>query len=580
MASKSLFRAKAVGEADTTNQAGGLAYSMTAKEALAQLAVTGCFNQTFYAKAQDQLTRVKELATQCDPEFISKLAIYSREKGFLKDMPAFLTAHLTGRVAAACQRENALRQQRASLRTAQQAEPADLEAKILAAHAEVERLNALVRHTFLRVIDNGKMLKNFVQIVRSGEAGRKSLGSTPRNLIRSWLAARNDRDIFFQSIGSDPSLGDVVNLVHPRPETKERAAFFAYLLDKKEGRFEDKPFVVAESLPPVVLEYERFKLEPTGEIPRVPFEMVEGLPLSTAQWGELATRQSWQSLRQRLNTFLRKGAFADPQVVRAVCEKLTDREQIEKARALPYQLLVAYTNVSPEMPREITNALQDAMEVATRNVPVIDGLVVVLPDVSGSMHSPITGYQVNAKTGKAETHTSKVRCVDVAALVSASFLRANPQTIVIPFAETARSIRLNPKDSIMTNTEKLMKEPGGGTNCGAALAEVNRQGLRPALVMYVSDNESWMDSRYDNSEYYRTWGHKHTSVLTEWETLKQRCPEARLVCNDITPNESKQAPSRPDILNVGGFSDQIFEVVRQFYQGRTSNWIDMIEATT
>ena len=576
MASKSLFRSKTAGATDTVNQAGGTAYLMASKEALAQLAVTGCFNQTFYAKAQDQLTRVKELAAGCEPEFIAKLAIYSREKGFMKDMPAFLTAHLTGRVAAACQRETALLQRRAALRTASQPVPADLEAEIQSAHAEVERLNTLVRTTFLRVIDNGKMLKNFVQIVRSGEAGRKSLGSTPKTLIRSWLSSRNDPAVFSQSVGTDPSMGDIVSLVHPRPETKERAALYAYFLDKKEGRFEDRPFVVAESLPSVVMEFERFKQEPTGEIPRVPFEMLEGLPLTPEQWAELATRQSWQSLRQRLNLFHRKGAFADPQVVRAVCEKLASQREIEQARALPYQLLVAYLNVSPEMPREITNALQDAVELATRNVPVIDGLVVVLPDVSGSMHSPITGYQVNAKTGKTETHTSKIRCVDVAALVSASFLRVNPQTIVIPFAETARSIRLNPKDSIMTNTEKLMKEPGGGTNCGAAMAEVNRQGLRPALVMYVSDNESWIDSARMG---YGLFGRAPTTTLTEWETLKKRCPEARLVCNDITPNETTQAPSRADVLNCGGFNDQIFEVVRQFVLGQKSSWIDVIEGT-
>ena len=60
----------------------------------------------------------------------------------------------------------------------------------------------------------------------------------------------------------------------------------------------------------------------------------------------------------------------------------------------------------------VRDALQDAMEIAIENVPEIDGKVYVFPDVSGSMHSPVTGYRKGA--------TSAVRCIDVAALVAAA----------------------------------------------------------------------------------------------------------------------------------------------------------------
>lgn len=69
------------------------------------------------------------------------------------------------------------------------------------------------------------------------------------------------------------------------------------------------------------------------------------------------------------------------------------------------------------------------MEIATMNVPRIDGQVRVLLDVSGSMHGALTGYRKGA--------TSMVRCLDVAALIAASILRKNawamgtsPSTIV------------------------------------------------------------------------------------------------------------------------------------------------------
>lgn len=556
MASKTLFKG-APGRspsADVKNEAGGIAYSLPAKEALAQLACTGCFNNTFYASAKDQLEKVKVLAAQCDPAFISKLAIYSREKGFLKDMPAFLVAWLAGRVSEAYKRK---------------------------AIKEGEELNALLWETFPRVIDNGKMLKNFVQIIRSGETGRKSLGTAPQRLIKAWFDNKDDQGLFFQSVGNDPSIGDVVKLARPRPMTVQRAAMYAYFIGKEVGKFDGSDFLTAASLPETVAAFETFKKEPVGEPPKVPFELLEGLPLNVDQWKQLALRQSWQSLRQRLNTFSRKGVFGsegawDTETIKAVAAKIRDKESIKKAKALPYQIMIAYLNMGPEMPHAITEALQDAMEVATENVPVINGPIVVMPDISGSMHSPITGQRINPKTGKVEMHTTKVRCIDVAALVAASFLRTNPHAVVIPFESKAlTNVRLNPRDTVMTNAEKLRSLPCGGTNCSAALNAVNQFGIRPALCVYVSDNESWLDS-----PRYGGWGGSKTETLREWEIVKRQAPDAKLVCMDVRPYDTTQAPSRNDILNVGGFGDSVFDVMSAFCKGGSKSWVEEIENVT
>ena len=77
--------------------------------------------------------------------------------------------------------------------------------------------------------------------------------------------------------------------------------------------------------------------------------------------------------------------------------------------------MVAYNSADARVPAVVREALQDAMEAATRNVPKVEGKVYVCPDVSGSMLSPVTGYRKGS--------TTKVRCVDVAALVAATILR-------------------------------------------------------------------------------------------------------------------------------------------------------------
>lgn len=51
---------------DIWNEAGGRAYKISAKQALAQMAATGWFNSVYYASAQSQLDKMRKLIDQVD----------------------------------------------------------------------------------------------------------------------------------------------------------------------------------------------------------------------------------------------------------------------------------------------------------------------------------------------------------------------------------------------------------------------------------------------------------------------------------------------------------------------------------
>ena len=91
---------------------------------------------------------------------------------------------------------------------------------------------ALFRAVFNRVVDNGKMLRTFVQVIRSGATGRKSLGSAPKAMVQTWLNGASDRALLQANIGNDPSLADVIRMVHPKPETREREALYAWIVGR------------------------------------------------------------------------------------------------------------------------------------------------------------------------------------------------------------------------------------------------------------------------------------------------------------------------------------------------------------
>jgi 60 kDa SS-A/Ro ribonucleoprotein len=510
MANKGLFAsavAKLLPRTDTLNRAAAPAYAYGPDAKLAQLAATGTLADSFYATAEQHLAEVLAAARGCDPLFVAKAAVYARQAGAMKDMPALLAAYLTV------------------------AEP-DLAVAV-----------------FGRVVDSGRMLRNYVQILRSGQVGRTSLGSRPKRLVTQWLERASIRDLMAAATGTSPSLADIVRMVHPKPADAARGAFYGWLIGK--------PYDLA-ALPAEIAAFEAWKRDPAATpVPPVPFEWLTAHPLTAEQWGELAGRMGWQALRINLNTLARGGAFG----VAGVTDMVAARLATPVTGVLPYQLLVALRSVGEGVPLAVQAALETALEASLVKVPQVAGNVVVCPDVSGSMSSPATGYRKGA--------SSTVRCIDVAALVAAAMLRTNRHARVLPFEVGVVNVALDPDARLAVNAAKLAAVGGGGTNVSAPLALLNRERAVVDLVVIVSDNESWVDARASGA----------TATMQEWERLKRRNPDARLVCIDIQPHGTTQAAGRADILNVGGFSDAVFETVARFAAGQTRDWTQLINET-
>ncbi len=55
-------------------------------------------------------------------------------------------------------------------------------------------------------------------------------------------------------------------------------------------------------------------------------------------------------------------------------------------------------------------------------------------------------------------------------------------------------------------------------------------------------------------------------------------PGTPLVCIDLQPYTTTQAPDRDDILNIGGFSDAVFSVVSAFLADDPGRFVAEVEA--
>ena len=503
--------------ANTVNEAGGRAYSLSDESALAQMALTGCFNGTFYAGAEQTLKDLLARAIRVRPEFLAKLAVYSRTRGFMKDSSALFLAVLMVR--------------------------------------DIEQF----KQVFPLVIDNGKMLRTFVQVVRSGQVGRKSFGSAPKRLIRLWLEGRSDKHLFEDSVGNEPSLVDIIKMVHPKPGSKAREVFYRYLLGKQVENLSD--------LPKNVQEFEEFKRSPKGErkVPNVPFQMLTALDLSDAEWTEIAKNGRWHQTRMNLNTYARHNVFKNEEVVNRLAVKLGTPEEVRSARVFPYQLYIANQSIGAEVPQKLRDALGDAMEVATQNVGKIKGKVYVGVDYSGSMTAPVTGNRGSA--------TTRVSCNQVGSLMAACILRNSENCTVYRFDTSASLLSLNPRDSVMKLTSQIGAN-GGGTDCSSVLKDLNMRSAKGDVVFIISDDQSWVTQASHGNA---------TGVAAEWSKFKNRNPSAKLVLVDLAAGTTTQAPPLQDVLHVGGFSDTVFEVVNAFLENSENSpeyWVNKILTDT
>ena len=74
--------------------------------------------------------------------------------------------------------------------------------------------------------------------------------------------------------------------------------------------------------------------------------------------------------------------------------------------------------------------------------------------------------------------------------------------------------------------------------------------------------------------------------MDEWKTFVKNqmdlgghdIPSPKLICLDLQPYGTSQAPERADILNIGGFSDAVFNLVSSFLGDDANRFVSDVEA--
>lgn len=256
-----------------------------------------------------------------------------------------------------------------------------------------------------------------------------------------------------------------------------------------------------------------------------------------------------------------------------VCVRLSDADEVAKAKQFPFRYLAAYRELSVlgiEVPvnsltrklstflfgnrgynGELMDALEKALQASAANIKGFDHKMKVLLacDVSGSMQTP-----VSAK--------SKVLLYDVG-LTLAMLLQSRCKNVQVGmFGDTWKTITV-PRNNILSNVLEFHRregEVGYATNGYLVIKDLLSRKVKMDKIMLFTDGQ-----------LYNTSTAKDDHIHDLWLLYKKIVPEAKLYLFDL--KGYGQAPLqvlRNDVYLIAGWSDKVFEVLAALENGETA----------
>jgi len=522
-------------KADHVNLAGFPSFKPTTEDEYLQVLFTNTLGNTYYASSRDlaeQTHRVHEEMLTKDPEFMAMALVAARNKGYMRLQPIYGLMVLSTK------------------------EP------------------GLFQNIFDDIIKTPNDLKQFIWLCRTAGI-RQGLGRSCKTAIGNWMSRLSEYHAikYNQADKTGYSLGDVLRLTKPLPPNKKTEAIWRYVLGK------DK---IEYSLVQQIDCFESFKIAEPGEradyikAGKLPHNVLTGVGnLNEEEWKNIVEQMPHMATVMSLRALNNKGLLKDPDVKAMVLDKLTNEETVSRARMLPFRYITAASALSSghsrmranplmhwntstptkQAPEWVYAALDDAMEIAYRNMPVLPGKTLVAVDTSGSMSSPVTG-------------ASNMRCEELAGVMGAALFKADPDNVDI-IAFTTHPVMPNPfsrRDSIRAIMRAVAHE-SGGTRLASAIEHAVHNKEKYDFFVGITDSEEWAAS---DSQH---WGHtsygKWQGFLDAFrEYRRKHSPNCQAFLLQLVSASDRVAPTdEPGVHYIYGWSDEVMRYIGQMAEG-------------
>lgn len=491
----------------TLNKAYGIAFEQDAKTELFLRCATLLPGESKFYADKDTIAAELRLAVggvmKEDPEFVLKLALFTREELHMRHAPLLLVAEyarLASLLRASEKNDTVPKYFRGV--------PSLLE--------KVESPSKYVTAVIQRVDEIPNLVSLCLQM--NDEVWK---GKLPMMIKKGIAAAFNKFDEYQfgkygRARGVDVKLRDALFLTHPVADSKSQQKLFDKIADK------------------------------TLPIPETWEEYIMQHGSSAETWEEIIPRMGYMALLRNLRNFIEKDVGRD--TVEFVADKMSDQEQVEKSKQFPfrfYSALNALNDVDTKKPFNLEllrDSVKEALELSAANVPQFKGRSVIFIDVSGSMDHTISGY-------------SSVTAKDIATLYGAIFNKITKGAVIGVFADKFAIVRNTSKDILSTKEKIETVRVGGSTNAYLAFEWLLNERIDADRVFLLSDMQHW-DTRGTGrgmiADKYLNW-------------RRSVSPHARLYSIDLVGYGTSSFPKdAPGVATMAGWSEKIFDFARCF----------------
>ena len=462
------------------NHQGEKAYAMTPEMELYTAVVTCALSDKFYESKDDRMERIASLIRQVDPEFVAKLAVYTRTQMNLRSIPMLLIVEL---------------------------------AKIHNGDSLVKRT---IEKTVLRADEIMELLMCY-QIRNSDGKGIKKLGKLSRQVQEGLKSAFNRFDEYqfakYDRSNLEVKLKDALFLVHPKAKSQEQQAIF----DKIVSGDLQTPYTWETQLSELGQKHFGTKEEKAEAL--------------KALWEELidSGRLGYMALLRNLRNILQ--AKVSTAHIEKVTSHICDPAKVAKSKQLPFRFLAAYKelmDVTSEHTATVLSALEKAVRESVNNLEGFgaDTSVLVAADVSGSMFTTISPK-------------SSVMNYDIGILLSMLLKSKCSSVISGMFGDSWKVLNL-PQENILANTIEMKRregEVGYSTNGYKVIDYLVDNNIKMDKVMMFTDMQMW-DSTYRDKHIQKSWA-KYRQMYPEaklylFDLQGYGQAPVRLVGNDVT----------------------------------------------
>ena len=435
------------------NHQNAKAFRVSTQMELYTAVVNSTLEKTNYESANDRLNSIVKLVQKNDPYFVAQLAVYARQKMYLRSIPIVLAVELS---------------------------------KI---HSGDNLVSKTVNGVIQRADEITELLAYYQ--VANQRTGTKKLNKLSKQIQKGIVMALNKFDAYqFAKYNrkTEVTFKDAIFLTHPKPKDDLQQSIF----DKLINNTLEAPYTW------------EVELSSLGQLKFA--NDLEKKNAFTTKWETLidSNKLGYMALMRNLRNILE--AEVSHVHIAKIVDILTDTNKVKRSKQLPFRFIAAYQELSAiksSYTPYVLDALEKAIQISVINMKgfELDTKVLVACDVSGSMMQPIS-------------RNSKIQAYDIG-LVLGMLLQYKCDNVITGLFGDRWKQYVLPKNDVLSNVMKLKKiegEVGYSTNGYKVIQYLNNQKKVVDKVMIFTDCQLWNSNHYNTDKHIQTEWKQYKSI--------------------------------------------------------------------